>query len=46
MMPTNVQKVYDYVIQYGVSVLAAIVIFIIGKIFLLFFEEFPHIKDV
>lgn len=30
-MPENVQKVYDYVIQYGMSVIAAIIIFIIGR---------------
>ena len=39
MMPTNVQKVYDYVIQYGLSVLAAIVIFIIGKMLAKFTSE-------
>jgi small conductance mechanosensitive channel len=31
-MQENIQRIYGYVIQYGVSVLAAIVIFIIGRI--------------
>lgn len=30
-MQETVQKIYDYIIQYGMSVLAAIVIFIIGR---------------
>ena len=30
-MQDNVQKVYEYVIQYGMSVLAALVIFILGR---------------
>ena len=30
-MPENIQKIYDYVIQYGMSVIAAIAIFIIGR---------------
>jgi small conductance mechanosensitive channel len=31
-MPENVQKVYGYVIQYGMSVIAAIIIFVIGRL--------------
>ncbi len=31
-MQDNIHKVYGYVIQYGMSVVAAIVIFIVGKI--------------
>jgi small conductance mechanosensitive channel len=30
-MQENVQKIYEYVIQYGMNVLAAIIIFIIGR---------------
>jgi len=38
-MPVDVQKIYDYVIQYGMSVLAAIVIFIIGRMVAKFTAE-------
>jgi len=31
-MQENIQKIYDYFIQYGMSVVGAIVIFIIGRI--------------
>ena len=31
-MQATIQKIYDYAIQYGVNVLAAIVIFIIGRL--------------
>ena len=31
-MHDNIQKTYDYIIQYGMSVIAAVVIFIVGRL--------------
>jgi len=39
-MQDTLQKVYDYALQYGVSVAAAIVIFIIGRLVAKFTAEF------